>query len=137
MTIRCALVLVLALLSTISLAVPGKIFAFEQYDGDDGPAPVPLEGQAVITVSYDDDWIGSISEGGIGMSSVDGRDTEYILVTCDGEGILGNHFSASFSKSDDDDDLMTVTATGPGGELIDSGKTTAEFGLVSIGGQCG
>lgn len=34
--------------------------------------------RAVITVLYDDDWIGSISKGGIGMSSVDGMDTEYI-----------------------------------------------------------
>lgn len=47
--------------------MPIQTFAFEQFDGDDGPAPIPLEGQAVITVSYDDDWIGSISEGGIGM----------------------------------------------------------------------
>lgn len=31
---------------------------------------------------------------------------------------------------------LTVTAIGPGGEVIDSGKTRAELGLVSIGGQC-
>ena len=78
MTTTRALVLVLTLVSTISFTVPIQTFAFEQLDGDDGPAPIPLEGQAVITVSYDDDWIGSISKGGIGMSSVDGRDTEYI-----------------------------------------------------------
>lgn len=136
MTTIGALVFVLALLSNMSFVMPVKTFAFEQYDGDDGPAPVPLEGEAVIALSYDDDWIGSISEGGSGISSVDGKDTHYFLINCNGEGFIGNTYAATFSKSDDDDNLMTVTVTGPGGEIIDSGKTTAEFGMVSLGGPC-
>lgn len=136
MTTAITLALVLSLPPIILFAVPVQIFAFEQFDGDDGPVPVPLEGQALITVSYNDDWIGSISEGGSGISSVDGKDTHYFLINCDGEGFIGNTYAATFSKSDNDDDLMTVTVTGPSGDIIDSGKTTAEFGLVSLGGPC-
>lgn len=58
-----------------SLRLVELMTSFTPLDGDDGPAPVH-QGQVVITVLYDDDWIGSISEGGISMSSVDGRDTE-------------------------------------------------------------
>lgn len=97
-----------------------------------GPIPVPKEGEAILKIIYEDEWSGSILDSNMTSISYDGTGNYAIVFPCESS----EFYSLSIQKGDDDDDVMQLVVQDYLNQTLDSGQTTAEFGIVSLSGDC-
>jgi hypothetical protein len=97
-----------------------------------GPLPVPKEGEAMLKVIYDGEWSGNILDSGLDSASYDGTGNYAIVFPCADFGT----YSLSAQKMNEGNDLMQLVVQDYSNQTLDSGRTTAEFGIVSLSGEC-
>jgi hypothetical protein len=67
--------------------------------------------------------------------SYDGDGNYSIAFPCEENNIYG-FYSLSIQKGDDDDEVLQLILQNHLNQTIDQGQTTAEFGIVSLSGEC-
>jgi hypothetical protein len=97
-----------------------------------GPLPVPKEGEAMLKVTYDGEWSGNILDSGLDSASYDGTGNYAIVFPCSDFGT----YSLSAQKMNEGNDLMQLVVQDYANQTLDGGQTTAEFGIVSLSGEC-
>jgi len=97
-----------------------------------GPIPIPKAGEALLKIIYEGEWSGNILDSGSDSASYDGTGNYAIIFPCTDKGI----YSLSAQKSEDGNDLMQLIVQDSTNATLDQGQTTAEFGIVSLSGEC-
>lgn len=98
-----------------------------------GPIPIPKLGEAVLKIIYDDEWSGNILDSNMTSISYDGDGNYSIVFPCEeNDGI----YSLTIQKGDDDNEVLQLVVQNSKNQTLDSGQTTAEFGIVSLSGEC-
>lgn len=93
---------------------------------------VPKPGQALVRITYEYSWSGSISDGNFDSASYDGSGTSSIAFDCGS----GDIYAMTIQKDEDNNDVMTLIVEDYGKQVLDQGQTSAEFGVVSFSGSC-
>lgn len=93
---------------------------------------VPIPGQAVVKILYEDEWSGSVSDGNFDSVSYDGSGDSSIAFDCASSDI----YSLTIQKGEDDNELMILIVEDYSKQVLDQGQTSAEFGIVSLSGTC-
>ena len=97
-----------------------------------GPPPVPKEGEALLKVIYEGEWSGNILDSNFDSASYDGSGNYAIVFPCETSGM----YSLTTQKMDEGNDPMQLIVQNHLNQTLDNGQTTAEFGLVSLSGDC-
>jgi hypothetical protein len=98
-----------------------------------GPIPIPKPGEAVLKIIYDDEWSGNILDSNMTSVSYDGEDNYSIVFPCEEDD---GFYSLTVQKSDDDNEVLLLVIQNSKNQTLDCGQTTAEFGIVSLSGEC-
>jgi hypothetical protein len=98
-----------------------------------GPIPIPKANESILKIMYDDEWSGNILDSNMTSISYDGDGNYSIVFPCDEDDGI---YSLSVQKSDDDNEVLQLVVQNGKNETLDSGQTTAEFGIVSLSGEC-
>jgi hypothetical protein len=90
----------------------------------------------ILTTDSDLDWTGYIMGSDMSSQSIEGEGDDSILMRCDEDDMSGfGNYSVTFSKSDDNDEGLAVQIV-QNGTVIKEARTDAEFGIVSVAGNC-
>lgn len=98
-----------------------------------GPIPVPKADEVVLKTIYDDEWLGNILDSNMISISYDGDGNYSIIFPCEEDD---GFYSLTVQKSDDDNEVLQLVVQNSKNQTLDSGETTAEFGFVSLSGEC-
>jgi hypothetical protein len=94
--------------------------------------PVPKEGNALLKVIYEGEWSGNILDSNFDSASYDGTGNYAIVFPCVDFGVS----SLTAEKMDGGNDPIQMVVQVHTNQRVDSGLTTAEFGIVSLSGEC-
>jgi hypothetical protein len=89
-----------------------------------------ISNQAVVLIYSNTDWSGSILDSSMDSATKDGNGNSKIFIKCDSNGI----YSLSEQKQTDSGYLLVVVIQD--GKILDSQSTTAQYGVVSLAGNC-
>jgi hypothetical protein len=90
----------------------------------------------ILTTDGDLDWTGHIMGSDMSSQSIEGEGDDSILLRCDEDDMSGfGTYSVTFSKTDDNDEGLAVQIV-QNGTVIKESRTEAEFGIVSVAGDC-
>jgi hypothetical protein len=103
-----------------------------QSDDDDEPARSTDGGDSgtEVIITADGDWSGAIQDSDFNMRSVDGSGDESFSIRCDSGGI----YSVSFQKMEESGELTVAVVQD--GDVLKESSTTADYGVVSVAGEC-
>lgn len=90
------------------------------------------EGKALLLVIYEGEWSGNILDSNFDSASYDGTGNYAIVFLCADFGI----YSLTAQKMDGGNDPMQLVVQDHTNQTVESGLTTAEFGIVSLSGEC-
>jgi hypothetical protein len=89
-----------------------------------------ISNQAVVLIYSNTDWSGSILDSSMDSATKDGNGNSKIFIKCDSNGI----YSLSEQKQTDSGYLLVIVIQD--GKILDSQSTTAQYGVVSLAGNC-
>ena len=98
--------------------------------------PITVYGQTqpttYVQVYSNDSWTGTIADSEFDSESHDGFGNTKLPFTCEDGGI----YSVVFQKGVNAGSDLFVVKIVVDGEIVDEGKTTAEYGIVTLAGDC-
>ena len=96
------------------------------------PEPVPTAGEAVLRIIYPGQWSGNILDSEFDSATYDGVGNRDIIFACEDYST----FSLSVQKSDSGHIVLELIVEDNEGNVLDSGQTSAEYGIVSLAEDC-
>lgn len=83
-----------------------------------------------VVITADGDWSGAIGDSEFRMNSVDGSGDDSIPITCESDGF----YSVSIQKMEEDGELTVAVVQD--GDVLKESSTTADYGVVTLSGEC-
>jgi hypothetical protein len=119
-------------------ASPNGLTMYEKYYGDgswrveEDPFDGTKPGQATLRIVYTGSWSGNIIDSNFDSASYDGVGYQSIAFPCEDSSI----FSLGIQKSDPGRNILKLIVEDDERNVLDTGETLAEFGIVSLVGRC-
>ena len=89
-----------------------------------------ISNQAVVLIYSNTDWSGSILDSSMDSATRDGNGNSKIFIKCDSNVI----YSLTEQKQTESGYLLVIVIQD--GKVLDSQSTTAQYGVVSLAGNC-
>jgi hypothetical protein len=90
----------------------------------------------ILTSDEDLDWTGTIMGSDMISSTIEGEGDHALLMRCDDDDAEGfGTYSVDVTKEDDNDEALAIQIV-QNGTILKEARTEAEFGWVSIAGDC-